>query len=553
MSEKDFLDKIDKAISSGDFDQIWSFAQILEKARQKCDSFFQAKFSFSIQISLDTQEIVWVDPAVEPILGFDPLAIINQPVTLLHPEEIHDKIAKKYRLGIHSQDILLRNISLRKQDGGHLTAICHGTLLPSNPPIVKLTFTASPDCGADSYIKKIEESVQKLHKAERNRNEFLNNISHELHSRISAILGYNSLLNERMYGTLTVKQEKTVNRIEENANHLLSLSNQLLHLARLEAGTSAFYPEPVNLVKTMEIVLKDFQKEAEAKGLLVELKYPPEVITFTADPEPLQDLFRQIISNAMKFTEEGHISIELWANKQEAKLTIEDTGQGLDSEFVDEFFGQGTINESILHLNKKGAGVGLAIIKKTAALLGIQLEVESHPGYGTTYILHFTAGIKTSSVIPTKEELLAPLNQGIKLLSKGDLKTVLLVNDDPYMSDMLNEYLELQKGYRVIKAGSAIHAMIFLAKTKPDVLLVDLSMPAIHDQRIIEYCRELWGGDIPVIVLTNEKIGSHGQNRFADNVTSVIYKENLKYPYLIQKIESCLPQLAIPFPERHTI
>ena len=239
---------------------------------------------------------------------------------------------------------------------------------------------------------RLEERAQQIAEANRGKSRFLANVSHELRTPLNAIVGYNSLALDGLYGPLPAPLQTAHERIGAAAEHLLGLVNDVLDLSKIEAGRLEVHPEPLSLEGVLDSVLTVIEPIAEAKGLRIDLivdRLLPQIIT---DPRHLRQILLNFVANAVKFTERGSVTItarRLTDDANRVRVVVEDTGIGIAADDLERIFeefeqvrpsGRG---DSI----QRGAGLGLAIARKLARLLGATVQVESTLGSGSRFTL----------------------------------------------------------------------------------------------------------------------------------------------------------------------
>jgi signal transduction histidine kinase len=255
---------------------------------------------------------------------------------------------------------------------------------------------------------RLEERSQQIAEANRAKSRFLANVSHELRTPLNAIVGYNSLARDGIYGELSTPLRGVHDRIAAAADHLLGLVNDVLDLSKIEVGRMAVEPQPVNLGSLVDAVATVIEPMASAKRLHVDVVVARDLPVLHTDPGHVRQILLNLVSNAVKFTERGAITIV--ARRQEPDLgegvvvIVEDTGIGIAHEDHDRIFqefeqvrpsGRGDSLE-------RGTGLGLAIARKLARLLGGDVKVRSAPGAGSRFILTLPRSSPTVSI--TSEE-----------------------------------------------------------------------------------------------------------------------------------------------------
>jgi signal transduction histidine kinase len=254
--------------------------------------------------------------------------------------------------------------------------------------------------------KELERLSSELLRVNRMKSEFLANVSHELRTPLNAIVGFVDLLREGVYGELSPRQVKPVERIEASANHLRHLVDQVLDLAKMAAGRLEIHTETIDLRPFVLDVASEIESLVSEKGLSLSLVMGPALPRIRTDPTHLRQILMNLLGNAVKYTDEGSIVIRTrlvdslpdtgTAREQPSDtshpwigIQVIDTGIGIhpaDQSRIFEEFEQvnaGPRGYSAL----RGTGLGLAISRRLASLLGGTVELESEPGKGSTFTL----------------------------------------------------------------------------------------------------------------------------------------------------------------------
>jgi PAS domain S-box-containing protein len=232
---------------------------------------------------------------------------------------------------------------------------------------------------------RLQWQSDELERASRLKSEFLASMSHELRTPINALIGYTALLRDRVYGDLTQKQEDGLRRIQTSAEHLLALINDILDLARIEAGRMPVHLERTQLAPLLRTATAPTEAQAHAKGLSFTLALPDEPVAVHTDPEKLRQVLGNLLSNALKFTAQGGITVRAERVGDRVRITVADTGIGIRAEDL------ALIWEDFRQLDQSrtreygGTGLGLSIVRKLAERLGADVSVESAPEVGSTF------------------------------------------------------------------------------------------------------------------------------------------------------------------------
>ena len=249
----------------------------------------------------------------------------------------------------------------------------------------------------------LEEKAEQLALISKYKSEFLANMSHELRTPLNSLLILSQILTENADGNLTAKQVGFAQTIHSSGSDLLDLINDILDLSKIESGTMAVDITPVSFVEVRKFVESTFRQMADLKGLHFEVdvdpKLPPALQT---DTKRLQQVLKNLLSNAFKFTERGSVALKArlatggWNPEQEllnaanavVAFSVTDTGIGIPKEkhgVIFEAFQQGDTGTSRKY---GGTGLGLSISRQITRLLGGEIRIESAPGEGSTFTLY---------------------------------------------------------------------------------------------------------------------------------------------------------------------
>lgn len=229
--------------------------------------------------------------------------------------------------------------------------------------------------------------VEALSRANRLKSEFVATISHELRTPLNVIMGYTDLLREGVFGPVTGEQEETLDRIERSARELLDLINTILDLSRLDAGR---LPVERRRVRLPEFVtsLEEETGELRAKpGVSYRREIAEDLPELVTDPVKLKVIVKNLLQNAFKFTDRGHVKLRVQKGGPGIEIAVEDTGIGIAPEMREAIFEAFRQAEASLTRRHGGAGLGLYIVRRLVELLGGSVAVESEVGCGSTFLV----------------------------------------------------------------------------------------------------------------------------------------------------------------------
>jgi PAS domain S-box-containing protein len=349
---------------------------------------------------------------------------------------------------------------------------------------------------AEEAKSKAESATRIAEDAVKAKQQFLSNMSHEIRTPMNAIIGFTKVV---LKTDLTAKQKEYLTAIKISGDALIVLINDILDLAKVDAGKMTFEKTPFKLAASISAMLHLFETKIQEKNLILVKEYDnkiPEVLV--GDPVRLHQIILNLVSNAVKFTTEGKITVSVCLlSEDEEQATIEfaiaDTGIGIAKnkiEHIFENFQQATSDTSRLY---GGTGLGLAIVKQLVEPQGGTIHVSSEMGKGTrfSFILKFAK---------TKEE--AELETGIMELDTEIKNIKVLVVEDIALNQLLMKTLLDDFGFERDIAGNGKIAIEKLQLKTYDVILMDLQMPEMNGFEATEYIRNTMNSKIPIIALT---------------------------------------------------
>ena len=243
--------------------------------------------------------------------------------------------------------------------------------------------------------RRREAENQRLEAASHNKSQFLADMSHELRTPLNAIIGLTEMMvsNAARFGT--EKALEPLRRVNAAGTHLLSLINEVLDLSKIEAGKLELNPEPVNLARVIDEVIGTAGQLAEKNQNRLIVEAQDNLGAFTADPLRLKQILLNLLSNACKFTKEGEVALRVRKvadGRDWVELAVADTGIGLTAEQQAKLFQEFTQADSLTARRYGGTGLGLALSRKLARMMGGDVTVTSEPGKGSVFTLRLPGG-----------------------------------------------------------------------------------------------------------------------------------------------------------------
>jgi len=312
-----------------------------------------------------------------------------------------------------------------------------------------------------------EAALSEAQHLARQRSDFLAQMSHELRTPLNAITGFAQLLQRDK--TLSERQNRSLRIIDESSHHLLTLINDLLDLARIDAARFELYPEELNLAAFMEIVCDTIRVKADDKGLMFTYHAAADLPgTISVDGKRLRQILLNLLSNAVKFTDSGGITLRLFRVGARLRFEVEDEGIGMRQDQMARLF-QHFEQVGEAKRREGGTGLGLAISREVIRLMGGDIQVRSVPGTGSVF--SFEIDVPT---LQSAQDVSRVGNAPTGYL--GERRKILVVDDVLPNRAMLVEVLA-SLGFHVAEAVDGADALVVVASFRPDLLIMDLTMP----------------------------------------------------------------------------
>ncbi len=255
--------------------------------------------------------------------------------------------------------------------------------------------------GVVALYAEIEEKAERIRRADETKSRFLSNTSHELRTPLSSIRALSQLLLDRMDGDLTVEQERQIQFIHNAASDLSSLVNDLLDLAKIESGKVRIDVSPIDVGSLFGALKAMLRPLAQNSKVVLQFIDPELAMLFDSDEAKVALILRNFVSNALKFTESGSVTVSLAADhpdKAQVRFDVADTGIGIHPDHLQLIFEEFSQIEHPLQRGVKGTGLGLPLCRKFATLLGGEVQVASTPGAGSIFSLILPRHLSVSEV-----------------------------------------------------------------------------------------------------------------------------------------------------------
>ena len=365
------------------------------------------------------------------------------------------------------------------------------------------------------YRRNLEEAKAYSESLLKSKEQFMLSLTHDLKSPLNSIIGFTGLMEDDDK-EVSPRHQKYLQNINRASRHILKLINDLLDLARLGTGKLAIDRIPFNLSYLVEDIVEGFRPQAQVNkiDLQLEMNIQPTVI-YLSDPVRITQILSNLISNALKFTDEGEVVVRVSSNGSSEKtdwvqMDVIDTGIGISQENSQRIFEEFTR----VAMDKKqyeGAGLGLTITQKIVNLLQGTINLESKPGKGS----HFTISLPLEKDEQVAGEIVKKI-KGKREILKADVnitgKQIWLIDDDQTLLEMTSMILKAA-GAEVRLFSDPLKAISSFKRGCVDLLITDLQMPKMNGIEVLKQIQEKNGGPITAIAISGV---DDPQNKFPD-------------------------------------
>jgi signal transduction histidine kinase/CheY-like chemotaxis protein len=390
--------------------------------------------------------------------------------------------------------------------------------------------------------KKLEVAQQKAEQASQTKSVFLSNMSHELRTPLNIIIGYSSsMLNmPQMFNNVPLPDiyRNYLKLVEDNGHYLLGLINDILDLSKIEAGKLELHQEVTYLPETLRGILATSIGLLKDKPLQLRPDFSEQLPPVWADPMRIRQITLNLMSNAIKFTHTGNVTLSARVEGDFVRIAVTDTGIGIPEKALASIFDRFQQAEHDTDKRYGGTGLGLDISKQLSVMHGGDLDVQSVVNQGSTFSFTLPIVVAEQMKPVQPDEALDGTSQAFADAREAvaEMAVVLLVEDEVNTREMLHNALETS-GYVVIDAAEGEQAMELATGLLPDLIILDAYLPGVDGWQVLQSLKSNSDTEsIPVIMFT----AAPDPERAYDLGAHLVLKKPVTPEEMISSIESVL-------------
>ena len=501
----------------------------VEEARRESEEryrFLAESASDGIVTIDQDREILFANRAAEKIFGLDGTDMVGKPFRMLIPERLredHDAALKQ-----HLETVITRTPEHPLQIAGIAGGRREITVEISFGEYVKNEKRVFTGVIRDVTERKQLEQVLKRAKEEaeranRAKSEFLSRMSHELRTPLNAILGFAQLLE---LDQLDAEQTESVDQILKAGRHLLSLVDEVLDIARIEAGRMSFSLEPIDVASVAREAWELVRHRAERSGItLTDGTLHECEVRVTADQQRLKQVILNLLSNAVKYNEEnGRITIRCsrgMTGPNRLRFSVTDTGRGVSRDAQKRLF-QPFERLGAEATGIEGTGIGLALSRGIVESMDGTIGVESSVGEGSTFWFELPLD-PNQHVEEAATEAAEP--DAVVVDEPGRESTILYIEDNPSNFKLVERVLTRRPDIELLTAADGTSGLQMARRELPDLILLDLHLPDIHGSEVMRRIRDYHATqDTAIVILSADATGDQVQELLDAGATAYLTK-----------------------------
>jgi PAS domain S-box-containing protein len=482
--------------------------QLSENKRQLVEAQSLASIG-SWQADMTSGELVWSDE-VYRVFGYEPGSFkpsVEAFVNAIHPDDREQVIQSEERAKKTGQHNVVHRILLSDGSIRHVHELAQ-VEIDDQGNLLHMTGTVQDITEQVNTEQALLNSIEEAENANRAKSQFLSSMSHELRTPLNAIMGFSQLLKMEQ---LNESQDENVREITKAGSHLLELINEVLDLAKIEAGRIELSIETIIVEEIISESLQLIMPLAQKRNIEINLEKNGKDISFDemmsnqtgvhADHSRLRQVFLNLLSNAVKYNyEDGKIIFGYQCTENNTiRISITDSGPGLDQDQQAQLFKAfnrlGAEQSEI-----EGSGIGLVITKNITELMGGNIGVSSEKDKGSTFWIELASKDLQSSVANALDESIAKTETELNMKHEY---TVLYIEDNPANLRLVNQLLSRRSNIHVWSAPEPLLGLELAVEHKPDLILLDINLPGMNGYEVLKQLKNSTvTSGIPVIAIS---------------------------------------------------
>ena len=449
----------------------------------------------------DRAEITFWNPAAEAILGYTKDEAIGRVIhELVIPEADREGFENglgRYTQREHGSETgCTRLFPAKRKDGVEIPVELSVATVKVRGAwnIIGIIRDVSERKAMEDELRVAKKEAERANRA---KSEFLSNMSHELRTPLNSILGFCQIIESRRGGELSEDElAKYLSYIRQGGEHLLEMVNDVLDLAKIEAGRLELDKRPFDLGVMLKRSLSALKSLAIKKNINLTLKVDEDLGYLNADEVRLKQVVYNLLSNAIKFTAcGGRAGLDASGAGDQIVISVWDEGAGIPADGMDDIFNT-FVQLSNAEAQAEGTGLGLSITRRLVEMHGGTIIVESEPGVGSRFTVLLPGRITGGEAAPTEEAL------AVTPAKKVGRRSVLVVDDKAANNAMMRVVLE-DLGHDVTAVSGGAEAVEAAAARNFDLIFMDIRMPGVDGVESMKRIRALKGNALPIVALTS--------------------------------------------------
>ncbi len=445
----------------------------------------------------------FVNRAFERSTGYSRQEAIGQNPRILKTDYLSEEVYKNLWETINSGNVWEGKFHNKRKDGSTYWEKALISPIKNDAGTIINFVAVKEDITKElAYQQELEQAKEVAEEASRLKSEFLANMSHEIRTPLNVILGFTDLLLDE---TKDAKKRDHLHLIKDSGKNLLELLNDILDFSKIEANKLDLEIDTFDPKALLQNIKGMFSLEAKRKGLDFTVEHDTPLPELLGDQYRIRQILMNLLSNAMKFTEVGSVSLRAhYENTGIMRFSVSDTGIGIPEESRKQIFHPFEQLDGSAKRKFSGTGLGLSITRRLVHLMGGNVTLESKAGTGSTFTIELPLPtIAKTSAIHGPSPRQDSVGEDQRAHASSSSPKTILVAEDNGLNQELMKLLIRSMGHHCIVVGNGREAITLLEKEKFDLLLLDMHMPVMDGLETIENIRKSPAlSDLPVIALT---------------------------------------------------